>query len=339
MRRIASLALLSCSPFLASAQESPPGPTIRSPEFWQATPFVEVAGERELSGQLIARPRQLDELRSLGLSTRQALTVQAAARRELQHFRHVRYVAATDETLLPVPSGWSEERLAARLMATGLFEYVEPDWIVFPISAPSQGVGAAPTRGQGPGHQGHQLPSLCPDDPMLSSQWQHDADILGSCKAWLLGTGTPGIGIGVCDTGLRVTHEDLLLNRLEGYNAVDQLWESEGGDIGPAHHHGTRTTGTLAANGDNGFGIAGVGWNLSHRMLRVSNKSDGGAQLSVLQHAARTSIESGDRIANVSYHGAQLSTNPATATYIKALGGLMVWGGRQHLEQPLALGP
>ncbi len=82
----------------------------------------------------------------------------------------------------------------------------------------------------------------------------------------------------------------------------------------------------VAANGNNGVGISGIGWSLKHRMLRVSNQSDGGAQLSVLQHAARTSIESGDRIANVSYQGAWYSSNAATATYIKELGGLYIWG-------------
>ena len=37
------------------------------------------------------------------------------------------------------------------------------------------------------------------------------------------------------------------------------------------------TTGCAAANGNNGVGVAGVGWDLSHRMLRVSNSSGGGA--------------------------------------------------------------
>ncbi|HED66922.1 MAG TPA: PKD domain-containing protein, partial [Planctomycetes bacterium] len=138
-------------------------------------------------------------------------------------------------------------------------------------------------------------------------------------------TGSPSITVGVCDTGILTTHEDLLLHRLEGYNAVDQLWESEGGAIGPIYHHGTRTSGVIAANGDNGVGISGVGWNLSHRMLRVSNLTTGNAFLSTLQHAARTSIENGDRIANVSYAGVNNASNLTTASYIRSLGGLLVW--------------
>ena len=156
-------------------------------------------------------------------------------------------------------------------------------------------------------------------------QWHHADDQLGSCFAWAVERGDPSIGIGVCDTGIRVTHEDLLQHRHEAYNAVDHLWESEGGDIGPVHYHGTRTTGVIAASGDNGVGLAGVGWELSHRMIRVSNQTDGGAYLSDLQHGARTAIESGDRIANVSYHGVGNASNLTTASYVRSLGGLLIW--------------
>jgi PKD repeat protein len=146
-----------------------------------------------------------------------------------------------------------------------------------------------------------------------------------SANGWDIHTGNPSVAVGICDTGIRTTHQDLLLHRLEGYNAVDRKWESQGGNIDPVHPHGTNTTGCAAANGNNGVGVAGVGWNLSHRMLRVSNDPSGGAYLSDLQHAARTSIEAGDRVANVSYSGVDTNSNLTTATYIKSIGGLLVW--------------
>jgi subtilisin family serine protease len=131
--------------------------------------------------------------------------------------------------------------------------------------------------------------------------------------------------VAICDTGILTTHEDFALHRLEGYNAVDQLWESQGGDIGAVAGHGTLTSGAAAANGNNGKGIAGVGWSLSHRMMRVSNASSGGAYLSTIQHGARTAIEAGDRVANASYSGVDNASNLTTATYIKSIGGLMFW--------------
>jgi PKD repeat protein len=60
-------------------------------------------------------------------------------------------------------------------------------------------------------------------------------------------------------------------------------------------------------------------------MLRVSNVSTGSASISVLQHAARTAVESGDKVASVSYSGVDSSSNLTTATYVKSLGGLLVW--------------
>jgi subtilisin family serine protease len=102
-------------------------------------------------------------------------------------------------------------------------------------------------------------------------------------------------------------------------------WESQGGLIDDIYGHGTDTTGCAAANGNNGIGVTGVGWNLSHRMLRVTNSSGGGSSLATLNHAARTAAESGDKVVNTSYSGVDNSTNKETATYIKSLGGLSVW--------------
>ncbi len=325
--------------------------------------FAEIPGVRQLSSRLIVRPRTERALRSAGHSTREIRERDSAARRELQRYELVRHVESTDDSILLLPTGLSEREVARALMATGLFDYAEPDWILSPLgfSPPqAQGSQAIPKENAGrpqttskfpprslPSLQGDPHPATltphlpnvilpgsprCPDDPLFASQWHHQVPALDSCTAWGAipseggTTGGANISVGVCDTGIRTTHEDLALHRLEAYNAVDQLWESQGGKISPAHPHGTRTTGAVAANGNNGLGGSGVGWNLSHRMLRVSNASSGNAFLSDLQHAVRTAIENGDRVANVSYHGAASASNAGTATYVKSLGGLMLWG-------------
>ncbi|MCP5024043.1 MAG: PKD domain-containing protein [bacterium] len=288
-------------------------------------PFEEIPGARKLSSRLIVRPLQKETLLERGRSARDFKRTTLAARRVLARLDCIEYIPQTDETILGIPEGSSEQIVSEALMATGLFQYAEPDWVVFP------GEPFAATQGsaQSAGTASKATPTLtpnCSDDPRLATQWHHSPQVLQSCAAWNLETGTPLISIGVCDTGIRTSHEDLQLHRLEGYNAVDRLWESQGGNIYPAHYHGTRTTGVVAGNGNNGVGISGVGWNLSHRMLRVSNLSDGSANLSNLQHAARIAVEHGDRIANVSYHGAYFASNKTTATYIKSIGGLMIWG-------------
>ncbi|MCH8269585.1 MAG: hypothetical protein IH985_00045 [Planctomycetes bacterium] len=231
--------------------------------------FAEVAGDHEFSGRMMVRPMQSDALADMDVPKAQAAARIASARELMDQYRVLEYIPQTDEYIIAVPAGTTENDLADLLMATGNFQYAHPDWIVYPV--------------------------VCPNDPRLPSQWHHDANKLDSCAAWDFTVGDPGIGVGICDTGVRTTHEDLQLHRLEGYNAVTQLWESQGGLITPVHGHGTATTGCAAANGDNGVGISGVGQVLSHRMLRVSNVSSGSSPLSVLTHAARVSIESGDR--------------------------------------------
>jgi subtilisin family serine protease len=272
-----------------------------------AQEYVAVRGDREFTGELIARPRQKKELRRAGYTEAQADRQMQLAHDRLATFAIRRRVAQTDEAVIRVPAGRTENDVSRELMASGLFQYVEPDWKVYPI-----GCVVMP-------------PASCSNDPSLSSQWHHDDNRMDSCDAWTITTGDPSISVGICDTGVLTTHEDLLLNRLEGYNAVDQLWESQGGSISPVHPHGTMTTGCACANGNNGVGVSGVGWNLSHRMLRVSNDSSGSASIDVLQLAARTAVENGDRVASVSYSGVDLSSNLTTATYIKSIGGLLVW--------------
>ena len=264
----------------------------------QAAPeFVEIPGQREFTGRMIARPRQAVDLAAQGLSSDAIGESLATARLQMTRYRVDSYVAQTDEYVFEVPAGVDETTLAANLMATGAFQYVEPDWLLYPIE--------------------------CSNDQYLGFSWQHT--VMRSCDAWDLETGSPTISIGICDTGVRTTHADLQLHRLEGYNAVDRQWESQGGNIEPVHPHGTQCTGCTAANGNNSIGLTGIGWNLSHRMMRVSNSSGGSASLSTLQHAARTSIEAGDNIASVSYSGADTSSNLTTASYVRSLGGLLFW--------------
>ncbi|MEW6074117.1 MAG: S8 family serine peptidase [Planctomycetota bacterium] len=263
-------------------------------------PYVEVPGERELSGWVIVRPLPLAALRGRGLDAAAAVSRRELARQELATCGVDEYVAATDEYIVRVPAGETANELAARLQSLDLYQYAEPDWLLHPLG--------------------------CPDDSRFDRQYHHDVTKLKSCSGWTIHAGLPSAGVGLCDTGVRTTHEDLQLHRREGYNAVDRRWESQDGDIGSINVHGTLTTGCAAANGDNEIGVAGMGWNLSHRMLRVTNDPSGVARMSDIQHAARTAIEAGDRVASVSYAGVEFLSNLSTATYIKSIGGLLVWG-------------
>jgi len=272
------------------AQGGPPGgPAV----------FVEIAGEMEFSGRLTVRPVQLADWLESGLNRRAAQRRLAEANTLLRQYELYRYVAQTDETIIRVPGGRHENDVATEMMASGLFMYAEPDWIVYPLG--------------------------CPNDSQFGSQWHHAANIMQSCDGWDIHTGDPTTSVGICDTGLRLTHQDIQQHRLEGYNAVDFLWESAGGNVTDINGHGTATTGCAAANGNNGIGVSGVGWNLSHRILKVSNTSGGSSSISTLTHAARTAVENGDSVASVSYSGVNNASVRTTGTYLKSINGLLVW--------------
>jgi subtilisin family serine protease len=261
-------------------------------------PFRSIPGVRELSDQMISRPLQIAAWREKGLDPVDASARVERARELMQRYDVKTYVPETDEYVFYLPTGRTADEVSAELMESGLFQYVQPDWLLFPAG--------------------------CPDDPSLGDQWHHDQDFMQSCDAWDITTGSHTVVVGVVDTGIYVSHEDLLLNRHEGYNCIDHLWESEGGDISPLGVHGTLTTGSVAANGNNGVGVVGTGWNIGHRMLRPINEP-GGAYGSDIRHGATVSIQAGDKVASCSWGGPDDPANQTTASYIKSIGGLLFW--------------
>ncbi|GEM_PF-1455690 len=248
--------------------------------------FVEQPGELEFSGQMIARPIQGE-----------VMTSNAAKAHLEAHYSIIKYRPAVDWYVIAVPEGQTENTVAQTLMATRLFEFVEPNWTCYP--------------------------TVTPNDTRYGEQWNMTK--IQATTAWAYNTGFNGTTVAICDTGLRTSHLDLPVLRKEGYNAVNELWESNGGTINDIHGHGTHTTGIAAAHGNNARGVTGVGWNYAHRILKVSNLSNGSSSIDVLNHAALTASEQGDRAINVSYSGVDNASVRATATLIKNNGGLVFW--------------
>ncbi len=258
--------------------------------------YTEVAGLREFTGQMTARPIQPDQGANMAAVTSARKLAKNVMDNELDV---IEYVWQTDEYIFHVPEGMDENEVATTLMETGAFEYVEPNWMVYP--------------------------SLIPNDSRINSQWHHKQNRVNSYDAWDLITGDPSVVVAICDTGVKTTHEDLLNYRQEGYNTTTNKWENNGGAITDINGHGTWTTGTAAANGNNGKGVSGMGFNLGHRMMRVTNSSGGGAYISDLTEGARTAIDAGDKCASVSYGGAETGSARSAATYCKDNGGLCFW--------------
>jgi hypothetical protein len=126
-------------------------------------------------------------------------------------------------------------------------------------------------------------PRYVPNDPMLRKQWALSDPVGGVnvSTAWDLQLARPTLGttVAVIDTGL-LPHEDLQDRVIAGYDFISDAANARDGDgrdpnprdegdwmdqracggfsARPSSWHGTFVTGIIAANADNGIGIAGM---------------------------------------------------------------------------------
>lgn len=283
-----TITFLLSTTVLLLAQAAPiNGGPVGTPPF---RPFTEVAGEREFSGSLIVRPKQTLDARGRA----RALAALGKAPK--------RHNPKTDEFVVtvgvgPVKPGAAENAVAARLMATGLFEYACPNWIVYP--------------------------GIVPNDPRFPEQWHHT--MMQSPLAWDLhrADGASEVVIAVTDTGI-VPHEDLL-NRVPGFNSADDLAEADGGDMTDIHGHGTHVAGCAAAAGNNGVGVSGMGWNLRIMPIRVSTAANGGATYEDLLQGVQWAAENGAKVISTSYSGIGYPPIETMGEYVRSLDATMMW--------------
>lgn len=131
-------------------------------------------------------------------------------------------------------------QIANELYETGLFEYAEPNLMLFIRYGTN--------------------------DTYFSDQWglnntgQYGGtagiDIKAS-QAWAITTGKPNIKIAILDSGIDLTHPDLINNLLQGSDATGGNNNGNQSGVG----HGTSCAGIAAAQGNNSIGIAGVAYN------------------------------------------------------------------------------
>ncbi|MDP6962779.1 MAG: S8 family serine peptidase [Planctomycetota bacterium] len=255
--------------------------------------FTEQAGVHEFTGRLIVRPLQSDNTREQA----QAL---------MSNYSWIEYVKSTDEFVIVVPEGQNETSLANYLMSTGLIQYAEPDYMLYPVAT-------------------------TPNDPMFGSQWQHSK--MRSTEAWDFATGDNSFIVCTVDTGVDLNHPDLQANLISGYNSADRVTQANGGNVNDVNGHGTATIGCVGAIGNNGTGVSGMAWDVSLMPVRCSNSSGGGAYLSDLTDGARWAVDNGARSISVSYSGGESSSVETTGSYIKSQNGLVCWSSGNYGNQ------
>ena len=250
----------------------------------------------EYTGRVLTRPRSAQDWRRAGLDQQAAIARRAAALARVEP-SIMRRFPEVDEVLLAVPAGMTDVQYVAALLATGDYQYVEPDWLVHA--------------------------ALVPNDPMYGLQWHLPK--ISAPAAWNLTTGSSSVIIAICDSGIDLDHPDLAGALVSGYNAVDQLPQSSGGQVDGLTNHGTQVAGSAAAIGNNATGVCGVGWNLRLMPVRVSNQPNDSATISDINAGARWAVDHGAKIINASFSGVHSASVQTTGEYIRNAGGIYVW--------------
>ncbi|MBL9210061.1 MAG: PQQ-binding-like beta-propeller repeat protein [Opitutaceae bacterium] len=180
------------------------------------------------------------------------------------------------------------QAVIARLIATGLYDYVEPDYIRTVKAVPNDPRFAAEqwalqNNGQSGGTAGADIKAVA---------------------AWDVQREAPDVVVAIMDTGLRLDHEDIVANLwrnpveaggvrafdddLNGYvddvhgiNAAVARSTLQSGDPTDSDGHGTHVAGIIGAVGDNNRGVAGVAWRVQLMPLRFIEQRGGSVSAAV----------------------------------------------------------
>lgn len=122
-----------------------------------------------------------------------------------------------------------------------------------------------------------------PNDEKYTSKTYEALDAIKAPQAWDITTGSKKVVVGIIDSGIDGTHEDLkdnlwvnpnpnrngYQNDLHGYDFVNRCGGTPTDDEG----HGTHVAGIVGANGNNGIGVCGVNWNVQLAWLRIGDEN------------------------------------------------------------------
>ena len=136
--------------------------------------------------------------------------------------------------------------------------------------------------------------------------------------AWGLTHGAPEVLIAVIDTGVDLTHPDLVGKVAGAYNAV-----TGSDDVTDAMGHGTFVASVAAASTDNGVGLAGAGFNTRLLAVKVA-RSDNLMFGSDIAEGIRWATAHGADVLNISLGSPTPSLNEAAAIADAQAAGVLV---------------
>lgn len=156
---------------------------------------------------------------------------------------------------------------------------------------------------------------VVPNDQYYTYQYAHKR--IGSEPAWNVSKGSTAVKVAVVDSGMDYTHPDLKDRYAGGYDFVNE-------DASPADDmgHGTHVAGIIAATGNNGVGVTGVGWYT--KILAVKALGPGGGTDADISEAVIWAADNGAAVINMSYGGAYSRVEEDAVKYAQGKGALMV---------------
>lgn len=279
--------------------------------------FVEINGQRAHPTRILAKVKPAPE------ATAHAFSLAKNGLTAIQGFDLVPGLVVLDAAPSVVSSQSSpgaekssvspEQQLAATLLtrikalrASGLYEYVEPDYVIEPFVVPTDEAYAdgrlwsLRNTGQGGGTEG--------------------VDIEAE-RAWDITTGSDDVIVAVIDSGIRYTHRDLADNMWrnpgeiagngfddDGNGYVDDVFGIDAitgsGDPSDNDGHGTHVSGTIGAVANGGGPHVGVAWNVRLMALKFLGPEGTGTTSDALK-CVEYAVEHGAAIINASWGGDQ----------------------------------
>ena len=271
--------LIVISVALATAQ----GPTgVMPDEFARALPHTKPLSAHEVAPGVVLLQFQDD---NTVVAAADLLATLAPEIGELQPVS-----AMPNGYVVKVPAG-EETAIAARLAASPLVQMAEPDYIYHSMEEPN--------------------------DP-LYSRYQWNLRHIGADVAWQQTTGGSSVTVAILDTGVDLTHPDLIQNLIPGYDFVNNDT-----DPGDDEGHGTHVASIVAAASNNGLGIAGISWQTKLMPVKVLDNRGRGNSLGIAQ-GIMWATDHGADVINLSLGSAQYSETINTAVQYANQNGVLV---------------
>ncbi len=182
---------------------------------------------------------------------------------------------------------------------------------------------------------------VTPNDPKYNQLWgMHNTGQTGGLsgadisapEAWDIHTGNGAVIVGVIDTGIDYTHDDLAINIYtnpgedawsnpndpttgngqddDGNGKVDDWkgWNFVNNSNNPYddNMHGTHCAGSIGAVGNNGTGVVGVNWNVKMMPLKFLDSSGSGSSTNAIK-AIEYAVQMGAHVLSNSWGGGGFS--------------------------------